>query len=106
MIDLKQERLITLTEAVKLDFWPSRRGGRLSLGTIYRWAQVGVGGIRLEVVKIGSALCTSLPAIHRFIERLTAADTRLTPSESGPTVAARRREVESANQRVLAEVGA
>ena len=41
--------------------------------TWFRWAQVGLRGHKLEVIRVpGSGLCTSEPAVRRFIEKMTA----------------------------------
>jgi hypothetical protein len=68
----EDEPLIRLAEVPKLKWLPGRRGGRrLNVSTVFRWAQVGIKGVRLEAVKIGGTLCTSEPALKRFFERLT-----------------------------------
>jgi hypothetical protein len=36
--------------------------------TIYRWMWHGVGGVKLEHIKVGSRVLTSVEAITRFIE--------------------------------------
>lgn len=41
--------------------------GRIDISTIWRWAQRGVGGIKLETVKIGGKKLTSRQALTRFI---------------------------------------
>lgn len=43
-------------------------GRRVSKCTIYRWCLRGVGGVRLEHLKLGDIILTSRPAITRFIE--------------------------------------
>ena len=70
MIDVNGENVITLTEAAKR--LPGRNGKRLHVSSVFRWAERGVHGIRLEVIKIGGATCTSEEALQRFAERLTA----------------------------------
>jgi Protein of unknown function (DUF1580) len=71
MIDIKHETLITLSEAAK--FVPRRRRGRkVSISTIYRWASpAGHRGVRLEALRVGGSLCTSVEALQRFFNRLT-----------------------------------
>ena len=70
MIDISSEAVVTLTEATK--HLPARRKGkRPNVATLYRWAQVGVRGVRLETLQVGGTKCTSLEALQRFCERLT-----------------------------------
>lgn|GEM_PF-822358 len=64
------EGLITLTEATR--YCPRRRGRKVHVSTIFRWALRGCRGIRLEVLDTPSGLCTSLPALQRFFDQLTA----------------------------------
>ena len=74
MIDIQSEELITLSEAAK--FVPRRRRGRkVSTSTIYRWAsKSGLRGVRLSTIRAGGALCTSVEALQRFFDALTALD--------------------------------
>jgi hypothetical protein len=71
MIDIKFEKLITLVEATK--FVPRRRRGRKPhVSTLYRWASPrGHRGVRLETIRVGGSLCTSIEALQRFFDRLT-----------------------------------
>jgi len=71
MIDMKNERLLTLARAAHLEWLPERRfGKRLAPGTLYRWARQGRNGVRLEVVRVSGTLCTSEDALIRFFRRL------------------------------------
>lgn len=75
MIDLAQETVLSLNEAAKQPILPRRRGGkRPHVSTLYRWATAGCRDEHLEVVRVGGTLCTSLEALQRFVDRLTAAD--------------------------------
>lgn len=70
------ETLIALTDVP--DKLPRRRGKKISYSTVYRWAQRGVRGKRLEVVRIGGVLYTSIEATSRFF----CEDSPSKPSES------------------------
>ncbi len=71
MIDLSHESVVSLTDTIK--HLPRRRGGRdVHVATLYRWAQRGVRGVRLKILKVGGTKCTSLEALQRFFERLGA----------------------------------
>ena len=48
-------------------------GQRPEKTTIQRWMHRGVGGVKLEHVRLGSQLLTSVEAINRFITARTAA---------------------------------
>lgn len=72
MIDLSTETIVSLADATT--HLPTRRGRRpVHVATLYRWAQRGLKGIRLEIIQIGGTSCTSLEALQRFFDRLTAA---------------------------------
>ena len=104
MIDLLNETVVSLSEAAKLPVLPRRRRGkRPHVSTFYRWATAGCKGVRLETIRFGGTLCTSLEALQRFAERLTTADCGETAAPVG-TPARRRREIERA-ERELRQAG-
>jgi len=78
-IDITQEPLITLAEAT--GFVPRRRRGRkTSVTTLYRWSTTGSRGVVLETIQVAGSRCTSVAALQRFFDRLTAASgTSATP---------------------------
>ncbi len=85
MIDISTERVVSLTDACKL--LPARRMGKKpNLSTLYRWAQRGCRGVKLEVIQVGACKCTSQEALQRFCEALTD------PTAAKPTRTARQRE--------------
>lgn len=43
---------------------------RPAMGTVYRWAQSGVGGVVLETAKVGGKVVTSKEAVRRFLAAL------------------------------------
>ena len=70
MISLTTETLVSFAEACER--LPRRRAGRRPHpNTLYRWASHGIRGIRLETLRVGGTLCTSLEALQRFFEALT-----------------------------------
>jgi hypothetical protein len=72
VIDSTTEEVIPLTEAANR--LPRRRRGRKAhVSTLYRWAQAGCRGVRLETIQIGGTCCTSAEALQRFFETLTVA---------------------------------
>ena len=95
MIDLANETVISLTEATK-HLPARRRGKRPAVTTLYRWAQHGCHGIRLETIRVGDTCCTSLEALQRFCDRLTAdAERDPVPVPASPS---RQRDIERAER--------
>ena len=70
MIDLQRETIVSLSEATR-HLPPRRRGKRPAVATLYRWASRGLRGVRLETIRVGGTLCTSLEALQRYCERLS-----------------------------------
>src|SRR4051812_32439228 len=59
MLDLETDHLLSLSNAGR--HLPPRRCGRQPHpSTLYRWAKTGLRGTRLETIRIGGTLCTSL----------------------------------------------
>jgi hypothetical protein len=78
---------VPLADVPDLPCIPRRRLGRkLHRSTVFRWVNPGVRGVRLEVIRVGNVLCTSLAALERFFQRLAA----LPPAAARPSD--RRRE--------------
>jgi hypothetical protein len=96
MIDPQNETLISLTEAAK------RLPGRPNITTVWRWRNRGVRGVKLESILSGGRRFTSVEALRRFQERVTAAaDGEPVRAESPQQ---RLRAIERAEQRA-AELG-
>lgn len=71
-IDITQEKLVSFHELASS--LPRRRQNRpVHVSTIHRWRQRGIGGVRLEAIRVGAAWHTSWESFARFCERLTAA---------------------------------
>ena len=97
-IDISTEAVVTLTEAPH--HLPRRRKGkRPAVSTIFRWAQRGVRGVRLETTQVGGTKCTSLQALQRFCDRLSSADS----PHLHPTPSRRRRAAERAQRELERE---
>jgi hypothetical protein len=101
MIDLAKEQGIGLSEATKL--YPSCRNGRPThISTPLRHITKGVrlsNGVvvRLEGARLGSRWITSVEAVQRFMERLTAGALESATGENSPPVRTfrqRRRELD------------
>ncbi len=67
MIDIRAEKIVTLSKASKLLPNNPHRS------TLERWRLVGRHGIKLETVLIGGSRCTSEEALWRFIAAVTQA---------------------------------
>lgn len=87
MIDSAHETLISLADVPAQ--LPNRRGGRRPhVSCIYRWAQRGCKGVKLETLQCGGTKVTSLEALQRFFERLGPT----APGDQPPTRTTRQRE--------------
>ncbi|MEN8148989.1 MAG: helix-turn-helix domain-containing protein [Planctomycetota bacterium] len=73
VVDVLGEETLTLAEAAEV-LPRLRRGRKVHVSTLYRWVSRGVGGVRLEAVKLGRTLITSREALQRFAERRGVAD--------------------------------
>ena len=72
MIEIGNEQLVPLNEVPAL--LPARvNGKRIHISAIYRWAQRGIRGIRLEVIRVGGTTYTSREALQRFASPSPAA---------------------------------
>jgi Protein of unknown function (DUF1580) len=60
-------------------------GRRVHLSTVIRWRTRGVGGVRLEAVRLGGRWVTSREALARFTAAVTAASRSTTPRDLIPT---------------------
>jgi hypothetical protein len=70
--DISCEPLIPLSEVPRRCEWlPERDGRKVHVITLYRWAQQGLRGHRLEAVRANGGLCTSDGALRRFFQRTT-----------------------------------
>jgi hypothetical protein len=65
VIDIRNEQLVPLPDVPKI--LPMRGNGkRIHISAVYRWAQRGIRGTRLEVVRVGGTTYTSREALQRF----------------------------------------
>jgi hypothetical protein len=105
-IDITAESVITPAKATHL--CPERRrGARPNVATIYRWMVQGVRGIKLESLVVGATRCTSVEALQRFFDALTAAaDAEHSAAVTPPPALTktRQRQIEAAKRR-LARAG-
>jgi hypothetical protein len=98
VIDIQKEQLITLAAATKLV--PPRRGGApCSFSCAFRWTSKGVRAadgslVKLESLRVGGTICTSVAALQRFFERLG----HRPDSEEAPTLRTPRQRQRAADQ--------
>lgn len=101
-IDITNEEVVTLSQAT--EYVPARgRANKVHVSTIYRWALRGIGGVRLETVMVGGTRCTSVEALLRFFDRLTAAADGT--STSSPATSRHRKAQVRAAERELEAAG-
>lgn len=101
------EKLYSPAGVAKASNIPGHRGGRhLNGSTVFRFITRGksVNGevIRLEAVRVGNRWLTSLEALARFAERLTAAELQTTDGCSvlAPSPRQRNRQAQAASARL------
>ena len=102
MIDIVTEKVLRFAEAA--NHIPRRRAGKkTNVSTFYRWAQPGIRGIKLETIYVGATRCTSVEALQRFFDALTA---RANGQQIEPPKRSRSRkkQIEAAEKR-LAKAG-
>ncbi len=70
-MDIQDEEVFPLSEgAARL---PRRRRGRKThVASLRRWSKTGLRGVKLEVLRVGGVTCTSVEALQRFFDALTA----------------------------------
>jgi len=101
MIDSTHETLIALADVPA--HLPARRGGKQPhVSCIYRWAQRGCKGIVLETLQCGGTKVTSLEAIQRFFEALTAVNNGLPATGRSPL---QRQQAVARAEKELADAG-
>ena len=95
VVDLTREQLVPFRDVPNL-LPPVRRGRKPHVASIFRWAERGLKGVKLEYLQVGGVRCTSIQALQRFFERITFADRRLVPR----SLSKRQREITRATQDV------
>ena len=71
MIDPEKERVVAFSKVPA--HVEESTGRRMNIATLYRWRNQGLHGVRLEVVYILGKPHTSIEALRRFDELVTAA---------------------------------
>jgi hypothetical protein len=101
MFDPTTEPPIPLMEVPRIPWMPRRRGNRkVNISTVFRWAQRGLRGIKLETIQLGGTKCTSEAALQRFFASLTDA----AAPQTAPTPRVRRQQL-AQTDRELTEAG-
>ncbi len=103
MIDIATESLIPLREAPRR-LPPRPTGKRVHISACYRWVSRGVRGIRLEAIRVGGTMYTSLEALQRFADRLGPQVAR-EPQPIKPTTVTRYRQIDQASRRLREALG-
>jgi hypothetical protein len=104
---LFEEQIVGLADAGRI--LPRIGGKRIHASTVWRWCRKGVRGIRLEHIRLGHRICTSVEALNRFAQRLAEAedggpDGSGSSTPSRPSTPDRRAAIERAEQG-LSELG-
>lgn len=69
-----QEKLIPLKDVPQLKWLPRRNGKSVHIGTVFRWANNGVRGVKLSCVSVGRTKCTTQTALIKFFQDVAARD--------------------------------
>ena len=93
MLDLSSETLLTIRQAAKRTLGRSGRRG-VHVSAVYRWAQRGMKGVRLETQPVGGALFTSVEALQRFSDAQARARGCYAPRTPSAASKAAREELE------------
>jgi hypothetical protein len=82
-VSITEEDVMRLRELAKLA--PRRRKGKKpAVSTLIRYGTVGINGVRLELLKVGSVWCSSPQALQRFYDRVTEASIPSAPPVPSP----------------------
>ena len=96
-INFEQEQLLTLAEAAKRV--PGRTPGKpIHTATVARWATRGVRGNRLETLRIGGRLFTSVEALARFVQGMNDLDR---PKPTAPAIQRQRKVIQKLSRKGL-----
>jgi hypothetical protein len=100
-IDIQKEELFSLTAASKLRCFKNRRGGKpINVSTLWRYATDGFQGVILETKKVGGTRATSMEAVERFINAVTALAERKPAALAPSPTCQRRQQIEAAEARL------
>ena len=81
-IDLENDDVLSLSEAAsRLPQLRSR--GKVHVSTLFRWAQRGAGGRKLQTWRLGGRRVTTLRALEAFIEPVSS-DTERPALQASP----------------------
>ena len=94
-IEIGHEKLLTYGEAAKL----LPKGSRPSYSTFWRWWHNGIRGVKLETVLFGGKRFTTVEAMQRFAQTLSARDEGFFPAGSSPVHRVRKRRAAEAQLR-------
>lgn len=104
-IDIQTEQVVGLAEASRII--PPRNGRRVAVSTLWRWCRKGIGGVRLEYIRLGRNIATSTEALNRFFRALARNDSDNaappTSTEIARSIAAPERSLPEAARRASLE---
>jgi hypothetical protein len=59
-------------------------GKTVNMSTLWRWHRYGLGGVRLEIQKVGGRVFTTRSALRRFIAARSSPPSSVPPATPGP----------------------
>ncbi len=80
-IDIEAEKIISFPEVIAR--LPRRRKGKsVHLSCVYRWSSKGFKGTVLETIQVGASRCTTVEALTRFLNAISAPSSNSTSQQS------------------------
>jgi hypothetical protein len=71
-VQQSEEKLLRLDAARQLSWLPRRDDKPINFVTIWRWAQYGIHGIRLQHVVVGNSICTTETWLREFFQNVAS----------------------------------
>ncbi len=99
-IDLNNETVGGLSDVAAM--LPRYQGKRIHNSTMWRWCTRGVRGVKLEYVRLGARIVTSVEAVARFSAKLTELDQKWAENDQPTPQKARKKRTPTQRDRDVA----
>ena len=98
-INMQTERVGSLADVAR--WLPKYQGTKIHTSTLWRWTSRGLRGVRLEYLRLGGRILTSVEAVTRFAAKLNDLDQQQ-PEDAPPPVQKARKRTPTARDRDVA----